>query len=165
MVIPVHAPGNCNGVITVTANGRLGQRASYSNYDNNEAGVQVEIAAPGGTDTQSVLSTLTSGSTTPDPSGYNYVGYNGTSMATPHVTLSTAPKTSLLGQNVTFTVTVTGNAPTGTVLWVMSGLAYMGVATLSSTRTGPRRTPATSKVTARPTSSGATDRPARRQCG
>ncbi len=35
------SPGNCNGVITVAATGRQGQRASYSNY-----GSLVEIAAP-----------------------------------------------------------------------------------------------------------------------
>jgi serine protease len=74
------SPGNCNGVITVAATGRAGQRAGYSNY-----GSAVEIAAPGGADGSYVLSTLNSGLQTADPSGYNYVSYQGTSMATPHV--------------------------------------------------------------------------------
>ena len=73
-------PANCNGVITVAAVGRNGQRASYSNY-----GATVEIAAPGGSDGQSVLSTLNSGTTTVNTLGYNYVYYQGTSMASPHV--------------------------------------------------------------------------------
>ena len=30
------SPGNCNGVITVAAVGRTGQRASYSNFDDND---------------------------------------------------------------------------------------------------------------------------------
>ena len=72
------SPGNCNGVITVAATGRQGQRASYSNY-----GSLVEIAAPGGSDGQGVLSTLNAGATTPGADAYAY--YQGTSMATPHV--------------------------------------------------------------------------------
>ncbi len=208
-----HTPANCNGVITVAANGRIGQRASYSNYDNNEPGVQVEIAAPGGSDGQSVLSTLNNGTTTPNPAGYNYVGYNGTSMATPHVagivslmlsvaptktpaqilsaitttarpfptgtgrdctsnianvtsavkycgagiinadaaiaavqgtpsttTLSTAPNPSVLGQNVTFTATVTGNAPTGTVLFSVNSVTVPGCATVPLAGAGNSRT-------------------------
>ena len=72
------SPGNCNGVVTVAAVGRVGQRASYSNY-----GTTVEIAAPGGSDGDRVLSTLNAGMTV--PAAMNYVGYNGTSMAAPHV--------------------------------------------------------------------------------
>ncbi len=74
------SPANCNGVMTVGATGRAGQRASYSNF-----GVLVEISAPGGADGQSVLSTLNSGATSPSPAGYNFGYYQGTSMATPHV--------------------------------------------------------------------------------
>jgi serine protease len=85
------SPANCSGVITVAAIGRTGQRASYSNYDEDDnpaSGIQVEIAAPGGSaaDGQAtILSTLNSGTTTFDPAGFNYVQYQGTSMATPHV--------------------------------------------------------------------------------
>jgi serine protease len=204
-----HTPANCNGVITVAANGRIGQRASYSNYDNNEPGVQVEIAAPGGSDGQSVLSTLNSGTTTPSPAGYNYVGYNGTSMATPHVAgivslmlsvaptktpaqvlsaiqttarpfptgtgrdctsniasvttavkycgagiidadaaiasvqgaaastvLTASPNPSITGQNVTFTATVSGNAPTGTVAFSVNAVTVPGCGTVPLTGTG-----------------------------
>ncbi|MBQ5950510.1 S8 family serine peptidase, partial [Massilia sp. ST3] len=51
---------------------------SYSNY-----GTLVDVAAPGGDGSYSVLSTLNSG--TGAPASDNYVGYQGTSMATPHV--------------------------------------------------------------------------------
>ena len=209
-----HTPANCNGVITVAANGRAGQRASYSNYDDNEAGVQVEIAAPGGSDGQSVLSTLNSGTTSPSPSGYIYVGYNGTSMATPHVagivslmlsvnpaktpaqilsaiqttarafptgtgrdctsnialvttavkycgagiidadaaiaavgslpasttTVASSPNPSVVGQNVTFTATVTGNAPTGTVAFTVNAVTIPGCGAVPLAGTGSSRT-------------------------
>jgi serine protease len=83
-----NAPGNCNGNITVAATQRQGIKASYSAY-----GTSVEIAAPGGgrnyptspSVLNLVVSTLNNGATTPDPSGYIYAGYNGTSMAAPHV--------------------------------------------------------------------------------
>ncbi len=75
-----HSPGNCNGVITVAATGRAGQRAQYSNF-----GSIVEIAAPGGADGDYILSTLNTGSTLANPTGYYYEYYGGTSMATPHV--------------------------------------------------------------------------------
>ncbi|MGH8849673.1 MAG: S8 family peptidase, partial [Casimicrobiaceae bacterium] len=73
------SPGNCNGVITVAAIGRQGQRAAYSNF-----GALVEIAAPGGDFSDSgVLSTLNSGVTF--RRSYIYADYYGTSMATAHV--------------------------------------------------------------------------------
>jgi serine protease len=71
-------PANCAGVIAVAATGKTGGRASYSNY-----GTVVDVAAPGGDGSYSILSTLNSGTTTPGSD--NYVGYQGTSMATPHV--------------------------------------------------------------------------------
>ena len=73
-------PGNCNGVITVGATGRAGQRASYSNK-----GLSVEISAPGGADGQSVFSTINTGATSPSSGIYDYGYKQGTSMATPHV--------------------------------------------------------------------------------
>jgi serine protease len=82
-----HQPGNCNGVVTVAATDRDGNRTFYSNF-----GAVVEISAPGGeTNTNSpspapqngVLSTLNTGSTTPSTPSYAY--YQGTSMAAPHV--------------------------------------------------------------------------------
>ena len=77
------SPANCNGVITVAATNRSGSRAYYSNY-----GSLVEISAPGGaksysTDPNGVLSTLNTGATSPAADSYEY--YQGTSMATPHV--------------------------------------------------------------------------------
>jgi len=76
------SPANCNGVIAVAATGRTGARAYYSNY-----GAQVDIAAPGGDmstgQAGGILSTLNSGTRAPGADTYAY--YQGTSMATPHV--------------------------------------------------------------------------------
>jgi serine protease len=66
-------------VVTVAATGRNGGKASYSNF-----GATVEVAAPGGSGgANSVLSTLNAGSM--GPGADSYALYNGTSMATPHV--------------------------------------------------------------------------------
>lgn len=73
-----HAPANCSNVITVGAVGRRGARASYSNF-----GSRVDVAAPGGDGTDTILSTINTGTTTQGAEGY--AGYQGTSMATPHV--------------------------------------------------------------------------------
>jgi len=105
-----YSPASCTNVITVAATNRNGGRAYYSNY-----GATVEISAPGGdTSTGSIngiLSTLNSGTTT--PASANYVYYQGTSMATPHVagvvslmlsvnaSLTPGQITSLLQSNVT----------------------------------------------------------------
>lgn len=67
-------PANCSGVISVAATDRNGNRAGFSNY-----GGLVDIAAPG----VRVLSTMNTGTTTPESDSYAY--YNGTSMSTPHV--------------------------------------------------------------------------------
>ena len=71
-------PANCAGVVTVAATGRYGGKAPYSNY-----GTVVDLAAPGGDGSGGILSTLNSGTRTPIAD--NYVYYQGTSMATPHV--------------------------------------------------------------------------------
>ena len=95
----LYSPSGCNGVITVGANQGEGAKAYYGNY-----GAGVEITAPGGgkrvppnnATFDLVLSTLNSGiqidrgdgvmeGSSPDPAGYNYVGYQGTSMASPHI--------------------------------------------------------------------------------
>jgi serine protease len=77
-----YLPANCNGVITVAANDRQGNRASYSNY-----GTLIDVTAPGGETDQvaadGVASTLNDGATS--PGNENYVYYQGTSMAAPHV--------------------------------------------------------------------------------
>ncbi|MGO3847969.1 MAG: S8 family peptidase [Pseudoalteromonas prydzensis] len=76
-------PGNCNGVVNVASVGRNGGRAYYSNY-----GTSIDVAAPGGAqsfanDSQGVLSTHNSGSSSPSSDSYHYS--QGTSMAAPHV--------------------------------------------------------------------------------
>jgi serine protease len=72
------SPANCSGVIAVAATGKTGARASYSNY-----GTLIDVAAPGGDGSYGVISTLNTGSSTAGSD--NYAGYQGTSMATPHV--------------------------------------------------------------------------------
>lgn len=79
----LYPPGNCASAFTVAATDRGGARAEYSNY-----GALVDIAAPGGemafaADGNGILSTANSG--TQDPAADNYVHYQGTSMAAPHV--------------------------------------------------------------------------------
>ena len=71
-------PANCANVITVGAVDRNGARASYSNF-----GSTIDLTAPGGGGGQTVLSTVDTGTTV--PVGAGYAGFNGTSMATPHV--------------------------------------------------------------------------------
>lgn len=78
-----YPPANCPGVFAVAAVDRNGARSYYSNY-----GSVVDIAAPGGAqyyanDPNGILSTANAGSTTPGSD--NYMFYQGTSMATPHV--------------------------------------------------------------------------------
>ena len=71
-------PASCNGVVAVAATGRSGNKASYSNF-----GSKVAIAAPGGSGSNGVLSTLNAGLTSPGADAY--ASYQGTSMAAPHV--------------------------------------------------------------------------------
>ncbi len=69
-------PASCtgNGLIVVGATDSAGAKASFSNY-----GAGVDVSAPG----VNIASTLNAGTTTPTTD--NYVYYNGTSMAAPHV--------------------------------------------------------------------------------
>jgi serine protease len=72
-------PANCPGVLTVASTTQAGKRSSFSNY-----GSVVDIAAPG----SGIISTIDSGATVSASPAYAY--YSGTSMATPHVSLSAA---------------------------------------------------------------------------
>jgi serine protease len=75
-------PANCSGVIAVAAVARDGGKAPYSNF-----GAVIDVAAPGGSTengaADGILSTLNDGATTPGNDSYAF--YQGTSMATPHV--------------------------------------------------------------------------------
>lgn len=78
-----YPPGNCPAALTVSATNRNGGRAYYSNY-----GSLVDISAPGGAqffanDSDGILSTANSGSDAPGSD--NYMFYQGTSMAAPHI--------------------------------------------------------------------------------
>ena len=74
-------PANCSLVVTVAASNPSGSLSYYSNY-----GATVDLTAPGG-DTRvsggGILSTINTEPST--PGGAGYAGYQGTSMAAPHV--------------------------------------------------------------------------------
>ena len=76
------SPGNCNNVINVASNNRMGDIASYSNFSTT----LIDVSAPGGdttTEQNGVLSTVDISPTSPSASTYAF--YQGTSMAAPHV--------------------------------------------------------------------------------
>ncbi|MEL0127418.1 MAG: S8 family serine peptidase, partial [Actinomycetota bacterium] len=78
-----YAPGNCNGVITVGATTRDGQRAAYSNH-----GPAVDVSAPGGSHDAPVITTSNTGQrTTGSPTR---AGEYGTSIAASHVAAAAA---------------------------------------------------------------------------
>jgi len=93
------SPASCPGAITVAANGVASGLAVYSNY-NGPGETIVKLAAFGGgiyaNDASSgtqipegfAFQAVNSSSTTPtaSPAGDDYIGYCGTSQATPHVT-------------------------------------------------------------------------------
>ncbi len=146
-----YSPAGCNGVITVAATGRQGQRASYSNF-----GPAVEISAPGGSDGQGVLSTLNNGATSPQPNGYTYVYYQGTSMATPHVagiaSLMLSVNPSLTPAQVLAKIQSTARAfPTGTGRDCTTSLCGAGIvdAGAAAASAGP---PPSTTLTASPAS-------------
>ena len=107
------SPAGCSNVISVAAVGQAGQRASYSNF-----GTVVDVAAPGGSEGVLIWSTLNSGTSTPSTDIYK--GYQGTSMAAPHVagavSLMLAVNPSMTPAQVeTFLKSSTRAFPTGTV--------------------------------------------------
>jgi serine protease len=112
-------PASCNNVITVSAVGPTGARASYSNF-----GPVVDVAGPGGSGAapaaDNVLSTLNLGTTVQGAEGYAW--YAGTSMASPHVagivalmqSASATPKTpAQVKQILENTAYANGGFPTG----------------------------------------------------
>ena len=120
------SPANCAGVVTVAAVGRNGGKASYSNF-----GATVEIAAPGGSGgVNSVLSTLNAGTTTPGADSYAL--YNGTSMATPHVSgvvaLMLSVKPTLTPDQVTSILQSTARAFPATCSQCGSGIVNASAA-------------------------------------
>lgn len=92
-----HSPSNCDGVISVSATRINGGIAFYSNW-----GTSVDISAPGGGGSADgnpggyVWSAWHDGLTTPESGSPTYVGYIGTSMATPHVAAAVAMVQSAL---------------------------------------------------------------------
>jgi len=120
------SPANCSGVVTVAAVGRNGGKASYSNF-----GATVEIAAPGGSGgANSVLSTLNAGQQ--GPGADSYALYNGTSMATPHVSgvvaLMLSVKPSLTPDQVTQILQSTARAFPATCSQCGSGIVNASAA-------------------------------------
>lgn len=76
-------PASCPFVMTVTAVGRAGDKAPYSNYSQ-----ALEISAPGGDSTNSITDAIGStgwDGTQGSPGTATYVYKEGTSQATPHV--------------------------------------------------------------------------------
>ena len=98
---PIFNPANCANVISVASIARDGSRAAYSNYSspasNTTNPTNVTLAAQGGdqsypaTFDPGILSTLNTGDDCARVErGSNYDYYQGTSMATPHVSAAAA---------------------------------------------------------------------------
>ena len=151
-------PANCSKVITVAATGSTGSRAYYSNY-----GSLIELAGPGG-DSQltpgTILSTLNAGLTT--PSADSYVGYQGTSMATPHVAGVAAlvkavrPSTSA-SEMVSILQSTSAVFPTGstcTTALCGTGMLDAAAAVTAASAGGPRTLGAFSKTAPLPGTTG-----------
>ncbi len=133
------SPANCTGVVTVAATGRNGGKASYSNF-----GATVEVAAPGGSGgANSVLSTLNTG--TMGPGSDNYALYNGTSMATPHVSgvvaLMLQAKSSLTPDQVTQILQSTARAFPASCSQCGSGIVNANAAVDAALGTTPPTDP------------------------
>ncbi|KQQ88663.1 peptidase S8 [Massilia sp. Leaf139] len=127
-------PANCAGVVTVAATNRNGARAPYSNY-----GTVVDVAAPGGDANGYILSTLNAGTSTPGAD--NYAGYQGTSMATPHVAgvaaLMLARNSALTPDQIESKLKSTARAFPGTCSGCGTGIVDAAAATASATTSTP----------------------------
>jgi len=73
-----YVPASCSGVITVGAGNIYAEKSYYSNY-----GSDVDIMAPGGDSSGSILSLGNNGTTTAQ--AFSFKGMMGTSMAAPHI--------------------------------------------------------------------------------
>ncbi len=150
-----YSPASCNGVVTVAATGKAGSRSYYSNYGNT-----IELAAPGGDrladNGDTILSTINSG--TRGPSGSDiYAKYQGTSMATPHVSgvvslmlsananLSPAQVTQMLQSSAT-------PFPGGSSCTNVCGAGIVNAAAAVSAANGDGGTTSTSSTTSTTTS-------------
>lgn len=127
-------PANCAGVVTVAATNRNGARAPYSNY-----GTVVDVAAPGGDANGYILSTLNAG--TSSPGADNYAGYQGTSMATPHVAgvaaLMLARNSALTPDDIESKLKSTARAFPGVCSQCGTGIVDAGAAVAAATTTTP----------------------------
>ena len=127
-------PANCAGVVTVAATNRNGARAPYSNY-----GTVVDVAAPGGDANGYILSTLNAG--TQAPGADNYAGYQGTSMATPHVAgvaaLMLARNSALTPDQIESKLKSTARAFPGTCTSCGTGIVDAAAAAASATSSTP----------------------------
>ena len=123
-------PANCAGVVTVAATNRNGARAPYSNY-----GTVVDVAAPGGDANGYIISTLNAGTSTPGAD--NYAGYQGTSMATPHVAgvaaLMLARNSALTPDDIEAKLKATARAFPGTCSQCGTGIVDAGAAVAAAT--------------------------------
>ena len=123
-------PANCAGVVAVAATNRNGARAPYSNY-----GTVVDVAAPGGDANGYILSTLNAG--TSSPGADNYAGYQGTSMATPHVAgvaaLMLARNGALTPDEIESKLKSTARAFPGTCSQCGTGIVDAGAAVAAAT--------------------------------
>jgi serine protease len=136
------SPANCSGVVAVAAVGRNGGRASYSNY-----GALIDVAAPGGSGADGVLSTLNAG--TGAPGADNYAAYQGTSMATPHVAgvaaLMLAKNAALTPDDIESKLKSTARAFPATCSQCGTGIVDANAAVLSATGAPPGPTLAESE--------------------
>jgi serine protease len=127
-------PANCAGVVAVAATGKTGGRASYSNY-----GAVVDVAAPGGDGSYSIISTLNAG--TQGPGADSYAGYQGTSMATPHVAgvaaLMLARNSALTPDDIEAKLKATARAFPATCSQCGTGIVDAGAAVAAATTMTP----------------------------